>query len=346
MEPAVVSSAIGSNLCVCVLSLCHPCTFPPPLSVLHSGYITYVPPFIAPIFSLRLLLNFLRTGKVVLPESKWHLQEILLEAEFFGVDEVREGVQRAIGGLKFEDNFSSLITKETSWKACPIVTYCSVDNLSSSRKTANEGMPQFCSIIDMDGRSAMRMTSVMSDMTRRAMCTVEKFDSDAQRVEVTFRVLPLEDESLPYLVGRKNCETVFELFLWNPNSLEYIGIYLHSDGGDTRSLNIACYESGHKKEKRVEGSWQYNTEMMFTIQAAGEKTEVKVTTVGTPSTRGAADAADTISNTAAAKGKKKFHVPVSLSRIAPFHVVLGQRSGLPASVCYADCAVRRVAVLI
>ncbi len=88
---------------------------------------------------------------------------------------------------------------------------------------------------------------------------------------------------------------------------------------------IACYEGGHKKEKRVENSWDYDQEMRFTIQAHGEKTEVRVTAV---------------------KSKKKFNVPISISRIAPFHIVLGQRVGITSlGKTNSDVIIRRVAVI-
>lgn len=55
----------------------------------------------------RYILNYLRTNKIILPESKRELQELLLEAEYFSVDDLKEAIQRALGGLRFEENFQN-----------------------------------------------------------------------------------------------------------------------------------------------------------------------------------------------------------------------------------------------
>lgn len=270
----------------------------------------------------RLLLNYLRTGKAILPDSKHQLQELLLEAEYYCIEEMREAIQRALGGLKFEDNFLTFNTSGGIWKEGAIRTYCAVDYKAKNRKTQFDGFPQSLSIIEQDGRNMLRMTSIMSDFTRRAMATTELFSSDTQRAEVLFRVQPKSDPKIPAKY-QWNADGIFEFYLWNPGSGEYIGIFLYGgDFGETKNLHIACYEGGQKKEKTVENAWDYDQELRFTLQAAGDKTEVRVI----------------------AQKKKTFHVPVSLTRIAPFHVVLGQRTGSPGVECYCDVAVRRVAV--
>lgn len=53
----------------------------------------------------RIILNFLRTSKIVLPESKCELQELLLETEFYALDPLKDAVQKALDGLRFEETF-------------------------------------------------------------------------------------------------------------------------------------------------------------------------------------------------------------------------------------------------
>ncbi len=92
----------------------------------------------------RLLLNYLRSGKVILPESKMALQELLFEAEFFCIEEMREAVQRALGGLKFEDNFLYFMAGQVWLDRAEgmnsyIRTFCSIDTNNKDRKVTYEG---------------------------------------------------------------------------------------------------------------------------------------------------------------------------------------------------------------
>ena len=100
--------------------------------------VTYVSISAIPVHTLRLLLNYLRTGKVILPDSKYALQELLLEAEYYCIDDVREAVQRALGGLKFEDSFSYFHEGGGVWKEAAIRTYCAIDKVG---KTMYQGIP-------------------------------------------------------------------------------------------------------------------------------------------------------------------------------------------------------------
>lgn len=268
----------------------------------------------------RVVLNFLRTGRSILPTSKRDLQELMLEAEFFAVDELREAVQRSLGGLRFEDTFASFSPEAGAWVEAPVQTFTALD----ATATHYVGLPDRMEVETVEGQTALRMTSLLNRGERRAMCTSEVFGADTTRVEVMFRTMELKDKSIGHR-SQYNVGALLELYAWNPVSGEYIGLFLNSDDrGENRVLHIVCYEGGHKKEKVVDDAWDYGSDVRFTMQAFGDKTEVRISVIK----------------------RKSFHVPVAMARIAPFHVVLGQR--LPASASepsqYADVAIRRVAV--
>eukprot|EP00499_Haloplacidia_sp_CaronLabIsolate_P006260 CAMPEP_0196781816 /NCGR_PEP_ID=MMETSP1104-20130614/10385_1 /TAXON_ID=33652 /ORGANISM="Cafeteria sp., Strain Caron Lab Isolate" /LENGTH=348 /DNA_ID=CAMNT_0042152047 /DNA_START=60 /DNA_END=1106 /DNA_ORIENTATION=+ len=272
----------------------------------------------------RVILNYLRTNRLVLPTEKRELQELLLEAEYFAVDEIRDACQRTLGGLRFEETFTSFSLDSGAWREAPLQTLTSFD---LGYKTVYAGLPEVLRVENVSDSPALRLTSRLNVSERRAMCTTEMFDAATQRCEVTFKVMPYHH---PDMGSMYNVEGVFELYLWNPTSGEYIGMFLYGNElGARRELYIVCYEGGHKKEKPVSEAWDYGQELRFTIQSFGDKTEVRINAIK----------------------KKTFHVPVALSRIAPFHVVLGQRMG-PAdkrpkndtAMHYADVAVRRIAV--
>lgn len=271
----------------------------------------------------RVLLNFLRTGRVVMPESRTDLLELQLEAEYFAVDDVREACQRALGGLLLEENFTSFNIDSGKWKEAPMQTLTTLD----PTPTRYLGLPEVLRLEEVGGTPALRMSSRLECSTRRGFCTQETFGPETQRCEVQFFVMPRRSNNMGSM---SNMDGVLEFYLWNPTSGEYIGMFLNgAEHGERRELVIVCHEGGHKKEKVVDSAWNYEQDVRFTIQAFGDKTEVRIHAVK----------------------KKTFHVPVGLNRIAPFHIVLGHRM-LPASqrahndhsMHYADVAVRRLTV--
>lgn len=84
-----------------------------------------------------------------------------------------------------------------------------------------------------------------------------------------------------------NKGVIFEFYLWNPSTEEYIGFFLDSscDPCKKNSLNIVCHVGGTHKEKIVETIWyfvigliirEYEQELTVLIQAITEKSEVRV----------------------------------------------------------------------
>lgn len=141
----------------------------------------------------RYILNYLRTSKIILPESKRELQELLLEAEYFSVDDLKEAIQRALGGLRFEENFQNFNINNGHWKEAPIKTYTHLDEGKPPVKYL--GFPMTLSPTIIDSRTALRMKSILGPMERRAMCTTECFGNDAVRTEVKIRTMPDSDRS-------------------------------------------------------------------------------------------------------------------------------------------------------
>lgn len=161
------------------------------------------------------------------------------------------------------------------------------------------------------------MTNILGPMERRAMCTTESFGIDAERTEIKIRTMSEKSQPLPtpcdyiffilYLINLIYITWVcvpFEVYLWNNNSDEYIGIYLccDSDTNPKKNINIVCHEGGHNKEKIVENAWDYDTEVTLFIRSLKGKAEVQIN----------------------GSRRKTFHVPVPLERLAPYHIVIGQ----------------------
>ena len=74
------------------------------------------------------------------------------------------------------------------------------------------------------------------------MATTELFSSDTQRAEVLFKVRPKSDES----IGAKNpwnVDGIFEFYLWNPGSGEYIGIFLYECKNQSSHVEILPFVS-------------------------------------------------------------------------------------------------------
>lgn len=150
------------------------------------------------------------------------------------------------------------------------------------------------------------------------MCTTECFSNDAVRTEVKIRTMPdcdkNSDTNAQYYIFFyfniriinyiSNYGVIFEVYLWNPTTEEYIGVYLYAEdeAGKNKTMHIVCHENGHNKEKPVDSVWEYEQDVTILIQSLQDKTEVRIS----------------------GSRRKTFHVPVALERLAPFHVVIGQ----------------------
>ncbi len=91
----------------------------------------------------------------------------MLEAEYYCIEEIREAVQRALGGVKFEDDFSDFNVADDHWKEMNIRTHYQIDHAAHSKKNKYEGFPMFLQSADVDGRPALRALSVVDCLTRR-----------------------------------------------------------------------------------------------------------------------------------------------------------------------------------
>ena len=97
-DEVIVLNVGGERFCTRLVTLCQR---PSMLQVMFGGAFADPKPdkrgeffFDRDPTHFRVLLNFLRTGKIFLPPSPVHQLELLLEAEYFGIDPVASAVKR------------------------------------------------------------------------------------------------------------------------------------------------------------------------------------------------------------------------------------------------------------
>jgi len=181
-----------------------------------------------------------------------------------------------------------------------------------------EGTPDTLDAITIDGATALRITSVMSNFQRKAIASKRIFDFSEGEIHIRFRTMPRADPTIP-AENTENIDGLLDFWLVNPDSRQYLNFRLF--GGEFGENRIASVRSSLGAGVQIDhAAWGY-----------GNWYELRIVSnsIGTTVTYLAEDGTDILDHT----------FDSDLCELGGFQVVFGQMMGRPNVESYSDIAV-------
>lgn len=181
-----------------------------------------------------------------------------------------------------------------------------------------EGTPDMREAIITDGAAALRLTSIMGNLERKAIATKRRFGFSEGTIQIRFKTLSRTDAAIP-AENKENIDGLLDFWLVNPDTKDYLNFRLF--GGEFGDNRIAMIQSSlGSGVQQGHAAWGYENWYELRIESAGGETTV---------TYLADDGTEILGHA----------FDFDLCKLGGFQVVLGQMMGRPNVESYSDIAV-------